>query len=37
MRALVKAESAPGLKLQDEPKPEPGYGDVLIKVFVFGD
>jgi len=32
MRALVKAESAPGLKLQDEPKPEPGYGDVLIKV-----
>jgi len=32
MRALVKAESAPGLKLQDEPKPEPGHGDVLIKV-----
>ncbi len=32
MRALVKAESAPGLKLQDEPKPEPGYGDVLIRV-----
>ncbi len=32
MRALVKAESAPGLWLQDVPKPEPGPGEVLIKV-----
>jgi threonine 3-dehydrogenase len=32
MRALVKAESAPGLWLQDVPKPEHGPGDVLIKV-----
>jgi threonine 3-dehydrogenase len=32
MRALVKAEAAPGLKLQDVPKPEPGHGEVLIKV-----
>jgi threonine 3-dehydrogenase len=32
MRALVKAESAPGLWLQEVPKPSPGPGDVLIKV-----
>ncbi|HSF95241.1 MAG TPA: L-threonine 3-dehydrogenase [Thermohalobaculum sp.] len=32
MRALVKAESAPGLKLQEVPKPAPGPRDVLIKV-----
>jgi threonine 3-dehydrogenase len=32
MRALVKAQSAPGLWLQDVPKPEPGPNDVLIKV-----
>jgi threonine 3-dehydrogenase len=32
MRALVKAEAAPGLWLQDVPKPQPGPGDVLIKV-----
>jgi len=32
MRALVKAESAPGLVLQEVPKPESGPGDVLIKV-----
>jgi threonine 3-dehydrogenase len=32
MRALVKAESAPGLWLRDVPKPEPGPNDVLIKV-----
>ena len=32
MRALVKAQSAPGLWLQDVPKPEPGPHDVLIKV-----
>jgi threonine 3-dehydrogenase len=32
MRALVKAEAAKGLWLQDVPKPEPGPGDVLIKV-----
>ena len=31
MRALVKAKSAPGLWLQDVPKPEPGPDDVLIK------
>ena len=30
MRALVKAESAPGLVLQDVPKPELGAEDVLI-------
>jgi threonine 3-dehydrogenase len=32
MRALVKAESAPGLWLQDVEKPAPGPDDVLIKV-----
>ncbi len=32
MRALVKAKSAPGLWLQEVPKPEPGPGEVLIKV-----
>ena len=32
MRALVKAEAAPGLWMQDVPKPVPGPGDVLIKV-----
>ncbi|HUF87554.1 MAG TPA: L-threonine 3-dehydrogenase, partial [Thermohalobaculum sp.] len=32
MRALVKAESAPGLELQYVPKPEPGPGEVLIRV-----
>ncbi|MEM7522410.1 MAG: L-threonine 3-dehydrogenase [Pseudomonadota bacterium] len=32
MRALVKAEPAPGLTLRDEPLPEPGPGDVLIRV-----
>ena len=32
MRALVKAESAPGLWLQEVAKPEPGSNEVLIKV-----
>ncbi|MDH3668323.1 MAG: L-threonine 3-dehydrogenase [Paracoccaceae bacterium] len=32
MKALVKAESAPGLVMQDVPKPEIGPEDVLIKV-----
>ena len=32
MRALVKAKSAPGLWLQEVPKPAPGPGEVLIKV-----
>jgi threonine 3-dehydrogenase len=32
MRALVKAQSAPGLWLQDVAKPEPGPHDVLIKI-----
>ncbi len=32
MRALVKAEAAPGLWMQDVPLPEPGDGDVLIRV-----
>jgi threonine 3-dehydrogenase len=32
VRALVKAEAAPGLWMQDVPLPEPGDGDVLIRV-----
>ena len=32
MRALVKAERAPGLALMDVPKPAPGRGEVLIRV-----
>ena len=32
MKALVKAEAAPGLWMQRVPVPEPGPGDVLIKV-----
>jgi threonine 3-dehydrogenase len=32
VRALVKAEAAPGLWMQDVPKPQPGEGDVLIRV-----
>ncbi len=32
MRALVKAESAPGLELRDVPKPGPDPGEVLIRV-----
>lgn len=32
MKALVKQESAPGLSLQDVPKPSPGINDVLIRV-----
>jgi threonine 3-dehydrogenase len=32
MRALVKAKPEPGLWMQDVPLPEPGDGDVLIRV-----
>ena len=32
MKALVKAEAAPGLVMRDEPVPEPGSTDVLIRV-----
>jgi threonine 3-dehydrogenase len=32
MKALVKAEAAPGLWLQDVPRPEPGPNDVLIRI-----
>lgn len=32
MRALVKAEAAPGLTLQDVAEPEPGPGEVKIRV-----
>ncbi len=32
MRALVKAEAAPGLEMQNVPIPEPGPTDVLIRV-----
>ena len=32
MRALVKAEAAEGLWLEDVPEPEPGINDVLIRV-----
>jgi threonine 3-dehydrogenase len=32
MRALVKAKAEPGLWMQDVPRPEPGDGDVLIRV-----
>ena len=32
MRALVKAEAAPGLRLEDVPEPEIGINDVLIRV-----
>lgn len=32
MRALVKAKSEPGLWMQDVPAPEPGDGEVLIRV-----
>jgi threonine 3-dehydrogenase len=32
MHALVKARSAPGIDLQDIPKPAPGPNDVLIRV-----
>ncbi len=36
MKALVKADAGPGLCLQDVPEPEPGPGDVLIKVLRAG-
>ncbi len=36
MKALVKAEAAPGLWLRDVPKPEPGPGEVLIRVLRTG-
>ena len=32
MKALVKAEAAPGLVLQDVPEPEIGINDVLVKI-----
>jgi threonine 3-dehydrogenase len=32
MRALVKSKAAPGLWLEDVPKPSPGINDVLIRV-----
>ncbi len=36
MKALVKAEAAPGLWLMDVPVPEPGPGEVLIRVLRTG-
>jgi len=36
VKALVKAESGPGLALQDVPEPRPGPGEVLIKVLRTG-
>jgi threonine 3-dehydrogenase len=36
MRALVKAESAEGLRLEDVPEPETGINDVLIRVHKTG-
>jgi len=36
LKALVKAEAAPGLWLRDVPKPEPGPGEVLIRVLRTG-
>ena len=36
MRALVKAEAAEGLRLEDVPEPEPGINDVLIRVHKTG-
>lgn len=36
MRALVKEHDAPGLSLMEVPEPEPGPGDVLIRVLRTG-
>ena len=36
MKALVKAEAAPGLWLRDVPDPTPGPGEVLIRVLRTG-
>ncbi len=36
MKALVKSKAAPGLWLEDVPKPEPGPGEVLIRVLRTG-
>ncbi|HET9410372.1 MAG TPA: L-threonine 3-dehydrogenase [Candidatus Dormibacteraeota bacterium] len=36
MKALVKAQSGPGLWLRDVPQPEPGPGEVLIRVLRTG-
>src|ERR1700694_4595297 len=36
VKALVKAKTAPGLWLQDVPDPEPGPGEVLIRVLRTG-
>jgi threonine 3-dehydrogenase len=36
MKALVKAEAAPGLRMRDVPRPTPGPSDVLIRVLRTG-
>src|SRR6266699_5454506 len=36
VKALVKAKAAPGLWLEDVPKPKPGAGEVLIRVLRTG-
>ena len=36
MRALLKAEAAPGLTLTDLPEPEPGRGEVKVRVLRTG-
>jgi threonine 3-dehydrogenase len=36
VKALVKSKAAPGLWLEDVPKPEPGPGEVLIRVLRTG-
>ena len=36
MDALVKAAAAPGLELRQVPVPEPGPGQVLIKIHKIG-
>ncbi|MFP4634890.1 MAG: L-threonine 3-dehydrogenase [Nitriliruptoraceae bacterium] len=36
MKALVKAEAAPGLELRDMPEPEVGINDVLVRVLKTG-
>jgi len=36
LKALVKAEAGPGLWLRDVPEPEPGPGEVLIRVLRTG-
>src|SRR5437660_8765118 len=36
LKALVKAKAAPGLWLEDVPQPQPGPGEVLIRVLRTG-